>query len=90
MVTLKLSRIDPNHFNVADSIWTHDQVQGVLNVNVPVRETVVKLAGGGLWVHNPVAPTEEHLLMIRALERAHGPVKHIVLGTVALEHKVPL
>jgi len=74
---------------VPGKVWTHDQIQGVVNVNVPVRETVVKLAGGGggLWVHNPVAPTKEHLAMVRALEAEHGPVKHIVLGTVALEHK---
>ena len=65
-----------------------DQVQGVVNVNVPVRATIIKLKRGGLWVHNPVAPTPEHLGLVRALEAAHGPVKHIVLGTVGLEHKV--
>ena len=73
-----------------DRIWTHDQIQGVVNVNVPVRQTVVKLspqAGGGLWVHNPVAPTPQLLDMMQQLEQQHGPVRHIVLGTVALEHK---
>lgn len=37
-------------------IWTHDQLQGIVNVNVPVRQVVVQLsakAGGGLWVLNP-------------------------------------
>lgn len=71
-------------------IWTHDQIQGIVNVNVPVRQTVVKLsseAGGGLWIHNPVAPTPQLLKMIKHLEAQHGPVRHIVLGTVALEHK---
>lgn len=75
---------------VKDCIWTHDQIQGVVNVNVPVRQVVVKLseeAGGGLWVHNPVAPTPELLSMMKELEAKHGPVRHIVLGTVALEHK---
>jgi hypothetical protein len=67
---------------VPGQIWTHDQLQGVVNVNVPVRGTVVKLKGGGLWVHNPVAPTPEYVGMVKALEAAHGPVKHIVLGTV--------
>jgi len=64
--------------------------QGVVNVNVPVRQTVIKLsekAGGGLFVHNPVAPTPQVIKMMRALEEKHGPVRHIVLGTVALEHK---
>lgn len=75
---------------VPGQIWTHDQIQGVVNVNVPVRQTVIKLskeAGGGLWIHNPVAPTPQLLEMIRNLEKQHGPVRHIVLGTVALEHK---
>jgi hypothetical protein len=72
---------------VRGSVWTHDQIQGVVNVNVPVRETVIKLRDGGLWIHNPVAPTFEHRKMIKELEAEHGPVKHIVLGTVGLEHK---
>jgi hypothetical protein len=75
---------------VPNQIWTHDQLQGIVNVNVPVRQTVVKLskqAGGGLWVHNPVAPTHQLLSMMKNLEQQHGPVRHIVLGTVALEHK---
>lgn len=75
---------------VPGKIWTFDQVQGVVNVNVPVRQTVVKLseaAGGGLWVHNPVAPTPQLLKMMKCLEEQNGPIRHIVLGTVALEHK---
>lgn len=75
---------------VEDTIWTHDQIQGVVNVNVPVRQIVVKLskeAGGGLLVYNPVAPTPQLLDMMHTLEKKHGPVRHIILGTVALEHK---
>jgi Domain of unknown function (DUF4336) len=75
---------------VPKTIWTLDQLQGIVNVNVPVRQTVIRLsesAGGGLWVHNPVAPTPEVLTEMTQLERMYGPVRHIVLGTVALEHK---
>jgi len=75
---------------IPGKIWTHDQVQGVVNVNVPVRQTVVKLSpesGGGLWVYNPVAPTPQLLQMMKELESEHGPVRHVVLGSVALEHK---
>ncbi|KAI2495139.1 DUF4336-containing protein [Fragilaria crotonensis] len=75
---------------VPDTIWTFDQLQGIVNVNVPVRQTVIRLspaAGGGLWVHNPVAPTPQLLSMMKNLERQYGPIRHIVLGTVALEHK---
>lgn len=45
-------------------------------------------AGGGLLVYNPVAPTPQLIGMMRKLEKEHGPVRHILLGTVALEHKV--
>ncbi|VEU37865.1 unnamed protein product [Pseudo-nitzschia multistriata] len=72
---------------IEDSMWTHDQIQGVVNVNVPVRQTVIRLKDGGLWVHNPVAPTPQVIEMMKELEKKYGPVKHIVLGTVALEHK---
>ncbi|MHA7927727.1 MAG: DUF4336 domain-containing protein, partial [Marinobacter sp.] len=72
---------------VPHKIWTHDQIQGVVNVNVPVRQTVIRLGTGGLWVHNPVAPTPQLLQMMKRLEEQYGPVKHIVLGTLALEHK---
>lgn len=75
---------------VPNTIWTHDQIQGIVNVNVPVRQTVVRLsekAGGGLLVYNPVAPTPQLLKMMKILEANHGKVRHIILGTVALEHK---
>jgi hypothetical protein len=73
---------------VPNKIWTHDQIQGIVNVNVPVRQTTIALQNsGGLWVHNPVAPTLQHLQQMKQLEQDHGPVQHIVLGTVALEHK---
>lgn len=73
---------------VPDQIWTHDQIQGIVNVNVPVRQTVIALRdGGGLWVHNPVAPTPQLRAMMQRLIDQYGPVRHIVLGTVAVEHK---
>lgn len=74
---------------VKDTIWTFDQVQGILYVVVPIRMTVVKLAAGGLLVYAPVAPTPECIRMVRALEAEHGDVKYIILPTVSgLEHKV--
>ena len=72
---------------VPGTMWTHDQIQGIINVNVPVRQTVIKLKDGGLWVLNPVAPTPQLLKMMKELEKVHGPVRHIVLGTIAIEHK---
>ena len=73
---------------VPNTIWTLDQKFGILNVQVPVRTTIIKLDGGGLFVYNPVAPTPECLSYINDLVSKHGPVKHIVIGSVALEHKV--
>jgi len=73
---------------VAGEVWTFDQLQGLLDVLVNVRMTVARLEGGGLWVHNPVAPTPELVKMMRELEREHGPVRHIVVGSAAIEHKI--
>eukprot|EP00629_Pelagomonadales_sp_RCC1024_P003019 CAMPEP_0119259416 /NCGR_PEP_ID=MMETSP1329-20130426/247_1 /TAXON_ID=114041 /ORGANISM="Genus nov. species nov., Strain RCC1024" /LENGTH=483 /DNA_ID=CAMNT_0007258799 /DNA_START=78 /DNA_END=1525 /DNA_ORIENTATION=- len=75
---------------LAEGLWTFDQKFGILNVQVPLRMVVVKLSpasGGGLWVYNPIAATRELLGEMRKLEAAHGPVRHVVLGTVAIEHK---
>lgn len=41
-------------------------------------------------MHNPVAPTPQLISCVRELEALHGPVRHVVLGTVALEHKATL
>lgn len=73
---------------VPGKIWTFDQKFGILNVQVPVRMTVIKLSTGGLFVYDPIAATPEVVSFVRELEKKHGPVKHIVLGSVAIEHKV--
>ena len=72
---------------IPNSIWTFDQKFGILNVQVPLRMTVVKLSDGGLFVYDPIAATPELVNMVRTLEKDHGPVRHIVLGSVAIEHK---
>ncbi len=72
---------------VKDTIWTFDQIQGIINVNVPVRCTVIKLSNGGLFVNNPVAPTPEFIDMMKELESKHGDVKYIALSTLGIEHK---
>lgn len=40
----------------------------------------------GLWVCNPLWPTEEYCALLDEL----GPVKHVVLATNALEHKAAM
>ncbi|MEM8805283.1 MAG: DUF4336 domain-containing protein [Cyanobacteria bacterium P01_G01_bin.38] len=74
---------------VSDTVWTFDQLQGILYVVVPIRMTVVKLAAGGLLVYAPVAPTRECIRLVKELEAEHGKVLYIILPTVTgLEHKV--
>uniref|UniRef100_A0A061SH43 Uncharacterized protein n=1 Tax=Tetraselmis sp. GSL018 TaxID=582737 RepID=A0A061SH43_9CHLO len=69
-------------------MYALEQTQGLLNVIVNVRMVVVVLRGGGLWVHNPLAPTAELLEMMAGLEERHGAVRYIVLGSTQVEHKV--
>jgi hypothetical protein len=73
---------------VPGQMWTGDQKFGILNVQVPQRMTIIKLSDGGLFVYDPVAPTKECVNFVKELEKQYGPVKHVVLGSVAIEHKV--
>ena len=69
-------------------MWFFEQKQGIglgLNVSVNVRMTVIKLKTGGLWVHAPVAPTQECIALLDELD---APVEHIVLPTTLFEHKI--
>ena len=72
---------------IKDKIYTLDQVQGIINVNVPVRCTIINLKDG-LFINNPVAPTEECIQMVRDLsKRLNKEVKYIVLSSLGIEHK---
>ena len=51
-----------------------------------MRTVVVKLKDGTLWVNSPQWPTGEFCALLDEL----GPVGHVVLPCVALEHKAPL
>jgi hypothetical protein len=73
---------------VDGQVWTLDQKFGILDVQVPLRMTIIKLSGGGLFVYNPVAATQEMLGMVQELVDKYGPIKYVALGSVALEHKV--
>ena len=74
---------------VKDTVWTFDQLQGILYVVVPIRMSVVKLEEGGLLIYAPVAPTRECIRLVKELVAKHGDVKYIILPTISgLEHKV--
>ena len=72
---------------IADGVYTFDQLIGIYYVHVPIRMTVCAV-DGGLFVYAPVAPTKECLSLLQPLLEKHGPVKTIVLPSVAVEHKV--
>ncbi|MBE9182128.1 DUF4336 domain-containing protein [Oculatella sp. LEGE 06141] len=77
------------HEVVKDTIWTFDQIQGILYVVVPIRMTVVKLDAGGLLVYAPIAPTPECIRLVAELVAEHGDVRYIILPTISgIEHKV--
>jgi len=74
---------------VPGTVWTFEQLQGILYTVVPIRMTVVKLASGGLLVYAPIAPTQECIRLVKELEAVHGAVRYILLPTASgLEHKV--
>lgn len=74
---------------VKDTIWTFDQLQGILYTVVPIRMTVVKLEAGGLLIYAPIAPTTECIRLVKELVDVHGDIKYIILPTSSgLEHKV--
>ncbi|MGK7920239.1 MAG: DUF4336 domain-containing protein [Trichodesmium sp.] len=74
---------------VKDTIWTFDQLQGIFYVTVPIRMTVVRMLGGGLFVYAPIAPTGECVRLVNELVEKYGEVRYIILPTISgLEHKV--
>jgi Domain of unknown function (DUF4336) len=77
------------HVVIPDTLWTFDQLQGILYVVTPIRMTVIKLAAGGLLVYAPVAPTPECVALLNELVALHGDVRYIILPTVSgIEHKI--
>ncbi|KAB1211490.1 hypothetical protein CJ030_MR6G013232 [Morella rubra] len=72
---------------VKGCIWLFEQEQalGFSSVSTNIRMTVIKLKSGGLWVHAPIAPTEECIQLVKELG---APVEYIVLPTFAYEHKI--
>ncbi|GAB5363180.1 hypothetical protein AAMO2058_000861200 [Amorphochlora amoebiformis] len=84
-------RITMQYDIIPGKMYGFEQKFGTLDVLVNIRMTIVVLspsAGGGLLVYSPVAPTNQCIQMMRELEKKHGKVRHIILPTTAVEHKV--
>ncbi len=74
---------------VTEGVWTFDQLIGIYYVHVPIRMTVVAMKKSrGLLVYAPVAATKDCLNQLQPLIDKYGPVRYIILPSVAVEHKV--
>jgi len=60
---------------VPDAIWTTERPVWFGGVRLRSRTTIVRLAGGALWVHSPCPPTDEACAALDAL----GEVRWIVV-----------
>jgi len=81
-------RVTKRYDIVPGKIYGFEQVFGTLDVLVNIRMTVLAMKEGGLLVYAPIAATPQCVDMVRKLEEKHGEVKHIILPTTAVEHKV--
>jgi hypothetical protein len=59
---------------IADGLYEIPGEARFAGQRVPVRSVVARLRDGSLWVHSPVAPSEEVLRAAAAI----GPVRHLV------------
>ena len=74
---------------VGDGIWAVEQNLEIGPLQTPLRCVVVRLRDGSLWVHAPLAPTEEFFELVEACGNGSTDcVAHVVVPTYALEHKV--
>jgi len=63
---------------VPGQIWTHDQIQGVVNVNVPVRQTVIKVSS--ILICEIILGSIRHFLMLKISSFFHSSQKKQVEG----------
>jgi len=73
------------------NIFALEQNLALGPLETPLRCVVVRLDDGTLWVHAPLAPTEEFFELVESCAGASGnaaAVAHVVAPTYALEHKV--
>jgi hypothetical protein len=69
---------------VPGEVYALEQNLALGPLETPLRCVVIKLKDGTTWVHAPLAPTNEFFELAESV----GPVKHVVVPTYALEHKI--
>ena len=74
---------------VPGSMWAAEQNIELGPLETTIRCVVVKLRDGSLWVHAPLAPTEEFFEFVESCgDGTPTSVAHVVVPTYALEHKI--
>ena len=74
---------------VGKNIWVLEQSLELGPLQTPLRCVVVRLRDDSLWVHAPLAPTEEFFELVESCgDGSSNTVAHVVAPTYALEHKV--
>lgn len=85
---------------LSESMWALEQSLILGPLETPLRCVVVRLADNTLWVHAPLAPTEEFFDMVESCagdivgdvdgenDSSKSVVSHVVCPTYALEHKI--
>jgi len=74
---------------VPGSMWALEQNIELGPLETTIRCVVVKLRDGKLWVHAPLAPTEEFFEFVETCgDGTPSSVAHVVVPTYALEHKI--
>jgi hypothetical protein len=73
---------------MGEGIWALEQNLELGPLETPLRCVVIRLNDGTLWVHAPLAPTEEFFELVESCGDGLNSVAHVVIPTYALEHKV--
>ena len=71
---------------VPGKVYGFEQEQKLSGITANVRSVVFRMRDNHLLVYNPVAPTDEFLRQLDALD--HAGISHIMLGATTYEHKI--
>ena len=74
---------------VPGQMWAFEQNIELGPLETTIRCVTCKLSDGSLWVHAPLAPTEEFFEFVESCgDGTSACVRYVVVPTYALEHKI--
>lgn len=74
---------------IGPNMWSLEQNLQLGPLQTPLRCVTIKLEDGGLWVHAPLAPTAEFFDLVESCgDGSSSAVKHVIVPSYALEHKI--